>query len=508
MISVTPGMIIARHMTVTSKKSLRLISTLTRRPNNNSSIVQTSWKTRFFDNNIESYRGIRSLGRVQGRVTILGSGWAGFKLVREIDKKNYQVVSVSPRNHFVFTPLLASTSVGTLEFRCITEPVRGYSSDVEYHQAWCDEVDFKKNKISCTLNLPQVSSPSSTIDLTFDHLIIAVGAYSNTFGIKGVKEHAFFLKEVADARRIRTRVLECFEHADMARTDNERNGILHFAVVGGGPTGVEFSSELHDFIREDCSRIFPSLMDHVTIAVYDVAPTILGSFDKSLSEYCMTKFRRRSIEVRTGTVVKEVRERKLILEDGKEIPFGCLVWSTGLTENPMTASLEGKVLKSTNRRILTDKYLRVLTPEGTPMPNVYALGDCATIKDHQLPQTAQVANQQAIYLRKALNKLAKRPELNFTDVTEPFVFKNFGAMAYIGNWEAVVDMTNINEKAKKSGTFAWIFWRSSYLTMSVSIRNKMLIPMYWFMTWIFGRDISSFQDYDRQKRVDSANKPK
>lgn len=193
----------------------------------------------------------------------------------------------------------------------------------------------------------------------------------------------------------------------------------------------------------------------------------------------MTKFRRSSIEVRTGTVVKEVQEGKLVLQDGKEIPFGCLVWSTGLTENPMTASLEGKVLKSENRRILTDEYLRVLTPDGKPMPNVYALGDCATIKDHQLPQTAQVANQQAIYLRKALNKLAKRPELTFTDVTEPFAFKNFGTMAYIGSWEAVVDMTNINEKAKKSGTFAWIFWRSSYLTMSVSLRNKMLIPMYW-----------------------------
>lgn len=178
------------------------------------------------------------------------------------------------RNHFVFTPLLASTSVGTLEFRCITEPVRGYSSDVEYHQAWCDEIDFEKNVASCELNLPPVSSCSScptTFDLAFDHLIIAVGSYSNTFGIKGVKEYAFFLKEVADARRIRTRVLECFERADMAKTDEEKNNILHFAVVGGGPTGVEFSSELHDFVREDCARLFPSLMNHVTIAVYDVA---------------------------------------------------------------------------------------------------------------------------------------------------------------------------------------------------------------------------------------------
>lgn len=171
--------------------------------------------------------------------------------------------------------------MGTLEFRCITEPVRGYTSDVEYHQAWCDQVDFQNNKVSCTLNLPPMplyeSSPP-TLDLSFDHLIIAVGSYSNTFGIPGVKEHAFFLKEVADARKIRTRVLECFERADMATSDDEKNRILHFAVVGGGPTGVEFSSELHDFIREDCSRLFPSLMNHVTIAVYDVAPTVSVNF--------------------------------------------------------------------------------------------------------------------------------------------------------------------------------------------------------------------------------------
>lgn len=160
--------------------------------------------------------------------------------------------------------------------------MRSYTSEVEYHQAWCDEVDFKNNKVSCTLNLPHVSSCDCTLELTFDHLIIAVGSYSNTFGIKGVKEHAFFLKEVADARKIRTRVLECFERADMAKSDEEKNGILHFAVVGGGPTGVEFSSELHDFVREDCSRLFPSLMNHVTIAVYDVAPTVSFLFLDSI----------------------------------------------------------------------------------------------------------------------------------------------------------------------------------------------------------------------------------
>ncbi|KAG0260511.1 hypothetical protein DFQ27_003493 [Actinomortierella ambigua] len=434
---------------------------------------------------------------------ILGSGWGGFKLIRETDKEKYQVVAVSPRNHFLFTPLLASTSVGTLEFRCITEPVRAYTGDVEYHQAWCDTIDFDKHKVACTLNLatsPETVDTPQHVELQYDHLIISVGSYSNTFNIPGVKEHGFFLKEVSDARKIRQRVLECFERAEMAKTDQEKNDLLHFAVVGGGPTGVEFSSELHDFIREDCSRLFPSLMNHVTLAVYDVAPKILASFDQSLSEYCMTKFRRSGIEVRTETVIDRVEDGRLLLKGGQEVKFGCLVWSTGLTENPLVAALEGQVMKSRNRRILTDEYLRVLDPQGKIIPNVYALGDCATIKDHEVPQTAQVANQQAIWLRKALNTMAKRPEKDMTEITKPFSFKNMGTMAYIGNWEAVVDMTTLNKEAKESGHMAWVFWRSSYLTMSVSLRNKMLIPMYWLTTWLFGRDVSSFQVYDRRHR--------
>ncbi|KAG0318563.1 hypothetical protein BGZ99_005592 [Dissophora globulifera] len=446
---------------------------------------------------------------------ILGSGWGGFKLLRDMNKNAYKIVAVSPRNHFLFTPLLASTSVGTLEFRCVTEPVRDYTRNVEYHQAWCDTVDFDNQIVNCTPNLSKVPAMHTgapdgkqvavddidKVKIDYDHLIIAVGGYSNTFNIPGVKEHAFFLKEIVDARRIRLRVLQCFERAEMAQTADEKNGLLHFAVVGGGPTGVEFSAELHDFIREDCARLFPGLMSHVTVAVYDVGSTLLANFDKSLSEYCMTKFRREGIDIKTRTVIERVEDGKLVLKDGKEVPFGCLVWSTGLTENPLTAALEGKVLKSKSKRILTDAYLRVLDTDGKVIPKVYALGDCGTIKDNELPQTAQVANQQAIWLRKALNKLARNPEKSMEEITAPFSFRNLGSMAYIGNMEAVVDLTKVNETAKNSGRLAWVFWRSSYLSMSVSTRNKMLIPMYWFLTFVFGRDVTSFQEYDLRKRA-------
>ncbi|CAG8783244.1 17300_t:CDS:2, partial [Cetraspora pellucida] len=120
------------------------------------------------------------------------------------------------------------------------------------------------------------------------------GANSNTFGIPGVGDYALFLKDISDARKIRQRVIECFEHASQPNvTKEEAAGLLHFAVVGGGPTGIEFSAELHDFITEDMARLYPNLINSVSMTVYDIAPQILGSFDQSLRDYAIKKFTRK-----------------------------------------------------------------------------------------------------------------------------------------------------------------------------------------------------------------------
>ncbi|EXX71296.1 uncharacterized protein OCT59_019397 [Rhizophagus irregularis] len=434
-------------------------------------------------------RNVASLGKTQGRLVILGSGWAGYKLIQDMDTKHYEVIVVSPRNYFVFTPLLASSSVGTLEFRCILEPIRKYSPKIQFYQAYADTIDLKQKIVYCTSNLERSKNKFS---LNYDTLVIAAGANSNTFGIKGVGENALFLKDVSDARRIRQRVIECFEHAGQPNiTEQEAFGLLHFAVVGGGPTGIEFSAELHDFITEDMARLYPDLINLVTMSVYDIAPQILGSFDQSLREFATKKFTRKGIKIRTGRKVKEVNERKLIIEEDGEVPYGMLVWATGLTDNPLTRSMGNQVVKDKSaKRLLTDGFLRVLDKESfQPIDNVYALGDCASIQDYDLPATAQVANQKAVYLRKVLTQIAKDNPI--MDI-KPFKFLNLGSMAYIGKKEAVVDMTPVSNKAKESGRLAWIFWRSAYFTMTVSLRNKMLIPMYWILTWLFGRDISRF----------------
>ncbi|KAF2639926.1 FAD/NAD(P)-binding domain-containing protein [Massarina eburnea CBS 473.64] len=489
------------------------------------------------------------------RVVILGSGWAGYTIARELDPKKYQAVVVSPRSYFAFTPLLASTSVGTLEFRTALEPIRTRRSDISFFQGWADSVDFKNGKIAVE---EAVADPSSSraltqdrhagqtkeerkeekrveakkgklFDLTYDKLVVTVGCYSQTFGTPGVKEHAYFLKDVGDARRIRSRLLACFEAAALpTTTDDMRRHLLNFAVVGGGPTGIEFSAELHDIIREDLARIYPELVPFSKITVYDVATKVLPMFDEKLGKYAMEIFKREGIDIKTSHHVEGLwpgapgespgdhSAFTLKVKEEGELGVGMVVWSTGLMSNPFVANAldEVRELPHTFERlaaapedsqtsnpqqwrvkkdaksssILTDPQLRMkLVGDGKNKPegilnDVYAIGDCAILEGSSYPATAQVASQKASWLAKRLNK-------GDLDRAAGFTFKNIGVMAYIGNWNALFQG---GEGGNISGRLAWVIWRGAYLTKSVSWRNKILIPIYWMINWIFGRDISRF----------------
>ncbi|KAJ3178286.1 hypothetical protein HDU87_003598, partial [Geranomyces variabilis] len=249
---------------------------------------------------------------------------------------------------------------------------------------------------------------------------------------------------------------------------------------------IEFAAELHDFIKDDLRRLYPTLINKAQITVYDVAEKILGSFDSELAAYATRKFAREGIKIRTRTFIQQVRKNTLVLKDGSEIPFGVLVWATGLTATPLIRAVEATHSKS--MRLVTDEYLRVLDKDGKPIEDVFACGDCAEIKDNLLPATAQVASQQGIFLRKYLNALAKgSPE------PKPFHYTHMGSMAYIGGWQAIMDLGQGKNLPKSiRGYFAWLAWRSAYLYKSVSARNMVLIPITWFLTFVFGRDISKF----------------
>ncbi|KAF8758716.1 Pyridine nucleotide-disulfide oxidoreductase [Rhizoctonia solani] len=409
---------------------------------------------------------------------------AGFGVLRGVDKKKYQTVVISPRSYFAFTPLLASTAVGTLEFRTAIEPVR--RKGVELYQGWAETVDFKDKSILVQSNLATeldkdqggekftvkydkvtfLSTTTSSNSLSLFQLVIAPGAYSQTFGTPGVTQHAYFLKDVADARRIRQRVLSNFEKAALPTTSPaERDKLLHFAIVGGGATGVEFAAELHDLLHDDLPELYPTqgtrsmVEEHARITIYDVAPRILGMFDTALGEFAERHLKREGVSIRPNHVVERVESGMLHFKGGEAVPFGMLVWATGLATNPFSVERGGEAIE-----------------------DVFALGDCAAVKDGPvLPTTAQVASQKANYLVKHFNS-------GDPNTTTDFVFKNFGALAYLGGWRAIMQGESQNIK----GWAAWVIWRGAYLTKSVSWRNKILIPTLWMINWLFGRDISRF----------------
>jgi NADH:ubiquinone reductase (non-electrogenic) len=405
------------------------------------------------------------------KLIILGTGFAALSLLRKVNTKAYDITLVSPRNHFLFTPLLPSTTVGTIEFRSIIEPIRTTRPRIAFYQAFCISVDNANRTIYCESVIDKKS-----FTLQFDYLVIAVGAANNTFGISGVEENAHFLKELRDARRIRQNIIGNLERAGTpGMADEERRRLLHFVVVGGGPTGVEFAAEMHDFLTEDLKDSYPSLVPDVRITLLEATNKILSTFDEHLSEYALKLFRRQRIDVRIDSIVTGVSEKEIRLRDGTRIPYGLLVWSTGNTQTDFVASLP--FAKDNAGRLITDRRFRV-----KGFTNIFAAGDCATAEGENYPATAQVAMQAGKYLGTHLNDLARGREPKL------FIYKHLGMLAYIGSNRALADLPRIKGK----GFSTWLFWRSAYLTRLVSAKNKILVMFDWIKTLIFGRDVSSF----------------
>ncbi|KAG4191598.1 hypothetical protein ERO13_A07G104500v2 [Gossypium hirsutum] len=434
------------------------------------------------------------------RVVVLGSGWAGCRLMKGLDPKLYDIVCVSPRNHMVFTPLLASTCVGTLEFRSVAEPIARIQPSISsapgsyFFLANSTAVDTENHEVHCET----VTDGTDTLDpwkfkISYDKLVIASGAQASTFGIHGVKEHAIFLREVHHAQEIRRKLLLNLMLSDVpGLPEEEKRRLLHCVVVGGGPTGVEFSGELSDFIRRDVHERYTHVKDYIHVTLIE-ANEILSSFDDRLRRYAIKHLTKSGVRLVRG-IVKDVKPENLVLTDGSEVPYGLLVWSTGVGPSPFVNSLG--LPKSPGGRIGVDEWLRVPTVQ-----DVFSIGDCSGFLESTgkpvLPALAQVAERQGKYLAKLLNKICKdggghangAKDMNLGD---PFEYKHLGSMATVGRFKALVDLRQSKEAKGISlaGFVSWFIWRSAYLTRVVSWRNRFYVAINWLTTFVFGRDIS------------------
>ncbi|GAA5979576.1 hypothetical protein JCM5350_004943 [Sporobolomyces pararoseus] len=449
-------------------------------------------------------------------VVVLGNGWGSSAFLKELDNTGYNVVVISPRNYFLFTPLLPSVTVGTLGARSILEPTRFLTRHMkrktEVYEGEVYEVDPEKKTVRF-LDNSEIKGEVAGTEISYDYLVYAVGAENQTFGIKGVKENACFLKEVWDAEKIRGRIMDCIETANFAgQTQAEIDRLLHFVVVGGGPTGVEYAGELHDFLKEDLGDWYPELASRIKITLIEALPNVLPMFSKQLIDYTMSTFKENKIDIATKTMVKEVKEKTLIAQNEKkelvEYPYGLLVWATGNTARQVTKDLMNKIPKEQNSRrgLLVDEHLRLLGAEG-----IFALGDCTATN---YAPTAQVASQQGRYLARVFSKLHKKDAL-LRDLDSakssnaepaqldslanavirasnisPFSYSHQGSLAYIGSDKAIADLPFLQGNLSAAGLATYYFWRSAYISQLFSLRNRLLVLGDWVNAKVLGRDVS------------------
>lgn len=329
--------------------------------------------------------------------------------------------------------------------------------------------------------------------VSYDKLVIASGSEASTFGIKGVKEHAIFLREVYHAQEIRRKLLLNLMLSDVPGiSENEKCRLLHCVVVGGGPTGVEFSGELSDFIIKDVHERYSHVKDYIHVTLIE-ANEILSSFDVRLRQYATNQLTKSGVRLVRG-IVKDVQPEKIILNDGTEVPYGLLVWSTGVGPSPFVSSLQ--VPKAPGGRIGVDEWLRIPSVQ-----DVFSIGDCSGFLESTgkptLPALAQVAERQGKYLANLLNRIGKAGgghanSAANVDLGAPFVYRHLGSMATVGRYKALVDLRQSKEEKGLSlaGFVSWFIWRSAYLTRVISWRNRFYVAINWLTTFVFGRDIS------------------
>ncbi|EMR09859.1 hypothetical protein PNEG_02040 [Pneumocystis murina B123] len=465
-------------------------------------------------------------------IVILGSGWGSISLLKNIKSDDYNIIVVSPRNYFLFTPFLASCTTGTTEFRSIIEPIRFImfrrKAGLRFYEASCTSID-PNNKTIIIKDFSDVHGNVTETKLSYDYLVIGVGAENQTFGIPGVSQYANFLKEIPDARKIRTKIMECIKAAIFeGQTDEEKKRLLHMVIVGGGPTGVEFAAELQDFFEVDLKKWFPEISNIFKVSLFEALPSILPMFSKTLVNYTEATFKEENISIFTRSTVKSVADKYITVEttssDNKkviqEVPYGLLVWATGNSPRYVIKDLISRIPEQSNssRGLLVNDYLVV---KGTE--NIWALGDCTATK---YAPTAQVASQQGHYLAKLFDMLAEsrrtRKEIQYLEnllkannidfekenmikkdidikikklkrLSIPlFQYSHRGTLAYIGNDKAIADLSFSKGNFSIFGMTAFLFWRSVYANMLFSLRNKVSVCLDWIKVSVFGRDLSSF----------------
>lgn len=399
-------------------------------------------------------------------VVIVGAGFGGLTLARRLRRAPVRVVLVDRNNYHLFTPLLYQVASALLDPAEIAQPVRKLIAGIrncEFRQASVLSLDLDRRRVHTDRG-----------DLSYDHLVLAPGSSTNYFGNTSLMEESFGLKELPEGIALRNRVIDCFERARWQRSAEARRRLLSFAVIGGGPTGVEYAGALTEFIHLAIRRDYPGMdPEEPRVTLIEAAPRLLGGFDGTLGDAAVQALIAKGAQVRLGTMVEGVEDGAISLKDGSSLPAGTVVWTAGVEAAELARDLE--IGHGRQGRIEVEPTLQL-----RGRPEVLVIGDACALDG--LPMLIPVAMQQARHAGNVIEDVAagRRPQ--------PFRYHDPGIMATIGRNQGVAQIGRL----KLKGIIGWSAWLMVHLVNVVTFRARIIVLINWAQEYLF---------YDRPVRL-------
>jgi len=406
------------------------------------------------------------------RIVILGGGFGGLCAARDLGRAPAEITLVDRRNHHLFQPLLYQVATGGLSPANIAAPLRGlFKRSKNLRVILGEVVDFD-------LEDRRVLLEDGT-ELPYDTLIVATGATSTYFGNDDWQRMAPSLKTLEDARRIRQRMLLAFERAERETDPAKRRAELTFAVIGGGPTGVELAGALAEVAYRtlvgEFRRIDPK---EARILLIEGIDRLLPAFEPELSERAKRDLEGLGVEVRLDSMVEDVRPAELDVKTGEKVETLAaenVIWAAGVTASPLGRKLADQA------NLETDRGGRLsVEPDCTlpGHPEIFVIGDLARHEhgeDGPLPGLAPVAMQQGRYVAKLIGR-----RLAGKSLPGPFRYLDKGNMATIGRKLAVAEIWRL----RFGGLFAWLAWLFVHLMYLAEFQNRVLVLVQWAWNYI------------------------
>ncbi len=395
------------------------------------------------------------------RVVIVGAGFGGLDAAKALRNAPVDITILDRHNYHCFQPLLYQVATATLSPADIAWPIRTLfrsQRNVTVLMAEVTGIDPKNGLVFAGSEV-----------FPFDFLILATGATHSYFGHDDWESVAPGLKTIEDATTIRRNTLLAFEKAELAHTDKERKDLLTFAIVGGGPTGVEMAGSIATIARESLQPDFRHInAGDAHVILLEAGPRILPALPENLSDYAARALERMGVEVRTSTAVTGIREARVDTEKGP-IDAATIIWAAGVGASPAAEWLGVK----------PDKAGRIEVNPDLSVPgyaNIFAIGDTAAVRDKSgalVPGIAPAAKQMGQYAGREIDAALRGKEI------DPFRYKHEGDLATIGRKAAVVKVGSL----ELTGFAGWVFWSVAHIYFLIGLKNRFAVAFIWLWDW-------------------------